>query len=92
MGAHFRLKKAGSFNLDLNVVREIIWELFEHNFPVELQALDMAAAPSEWHDARLRQDVVRRSLVAMGSSLLERCTSQFERGPPSKSIHAGCQV
>ena len=37
-------------NLDRNIVREIIWELFEHNFRFEVQALDMIAAPAEWND------------------------------------------
>jgi hypothetical protein len=58
-GRALQVEESRILNLDPNVVREIIWELFEHNFRYELQALDMAAAPSEWHDARLRQDAVR---------------------------------
>jgi hypothetical protein len=35
-------------DLDHVIVREIIWELFEHNFRFEVKALDMIAAPSQW--------------------------------------------
>jgi hypothetical protein len=38
-------------NLDPNIVREIIWELFEHNFRFEVRALDMIAAPDQWDGA-----------------------------------------
>jgi hypothetical protein len=38
-------------DLDSNVVKEIIWELFEHNFRFEVRALDMIAAPSKWDNA-----------------------------------------
>jgi hypothetical protein len=57
-GRALKVEEGKILDLDSDVVREIIWELFEHNFRYELQALDMAAAPSEWHDARLRQDAV----------------------------------
>jgi hypothetical protein len=37
-------------DLDANIVREIIWELFKHSFRYELLLLDMVAARSLWHD------------------------------------------
>jgi len=49
-------------DLDPNITREIIWELFEHNFRYELLALDMVAAPSQWVDditAVARKDCIR---------------------------------
>ena len=58
-GRALQVEESKILNLHPDVVREMIWELFEHNFRYELQALDMAAAPSEWHDAHLRQDAVR---------------------------------
>jgi hypothetical protein len=47
-------------DLDANIVKEIIWELFEHNFRYEVVALDMAAAPSKWVDdeAITRKDFI----------------------------------
>lgn len=50
-------------NLDPSIVKEVIWELFEHNFRYEIVALDMAAAPSEWRDeesAVVRRDKIRQ--------------------------------
>ena len=37
-------------DLDHVIVREIIWELFEHNLCFEVRVLDMIAAPSQWDD------------------------------------------
>jgi hypothetical protein len=37
-------------DLDASIVKEVIWELFKHNFRYEIVALDMAAAPSQWKD------------------------------------------
>lgn len=34
-------------DLDRNIVKQIIWELFEHNFRFELYSLDLAAAPAK---------------------------------------------
>jgi hypothetical protein len=44
-------------DLDRGIVREIIWELFEHNFRFEVRALDMIAAPSQWNggDASIKR-------------------------------------
>lgn len=49
-------------NLDPDIVKQIIWELFEHNFRFELSSLDLAAAPSQYADnnaAVARQDAIR---------------------------------
>jgi hypothetical protein len=49
-------------DLDPDIIKQIIWELFEHNFRFELCSLDLAAAPSEYVDhtsAVARQDAVR---------------------------------
>jgi hypothetical protein len=49
-------------DLDPDIVKQIIWELFEHNFRFELCSLDLAAAPSEYIDhtnAVARQDAIR---------------------------------
>jgi hypothetical protein len=35
-------------DLDPTITKEIIWELFEHNFRFEIAALDMVAAASKW--------------------------------------------
>jgi hypothetical protein len=48
-------------DLDPNIVREVIWELFEHNFRYELLLLDMVAARSQWHD---REDHVGQPYAA----------------------------
>lgn len=61
-GRTLHVQESKILDLDSDVVREIIWELFEHNFRYEIQALDMAAAPSEWRDtdsACFRRDAVR---------------------------------
>ena len=49
-------------DLDPNIVREVIWELFEHNFRYELLLLDMVAARSEWNDP---EDHVGRPYAAV---------------------------
>jgi hypothetical protein len=45
-----QVKQHSIVDLDPNVIQEIIWELFEHNFRYELLLLDMVAARSQWHD------------------------------------------
>jgi hypothetical protein len=60
--------------LDRNIVREIIWELFEHNFRFELRALDMIAAPSHWSNAK---SAVER---------LEEVRQIFGEGPSGKFV------
>lgn len=49
-------------DLDPDIVKQIIWELFEHNFRFELASLDLAAAPSEYvnhESAVVRHDKIR---------------------------------
>lgn len=49
-------------DLDPRIVKEIIWELFEHNFRFELYSLDLAAAPLKHADedgAILRRDQIQ---------------------------------
>jgi hypothetical protein len=49
-------------HLDPDISKQIIWELFEHNFRFELCSLDLAAAPSKYvdHDSAVaRQDEIR---------------------------------
>lgn len=49
-------------NLDSDIVKQIIWELFEHNFRFELSSLDLAAAPSQYANNLLavaRQQEIR---------------------------------
>jgi hypothetical protein len=50
-------------DLDHKIVKEIIWELFEHNFRYEIVALDMAAAPSKWLDDE--SAVARKEKISM---------------------------
>lgn len=57
-------------NLDITVAREIIWELFEHNFRYELLLLDMVAARPHWIDSvdyggRPLAAVIRREIIRM---------------------------
>jgi hypothetical protein len=67
-------------DLDANIVREVIWELFEHSFRYEFLLLDMVAARSLWHDpedhvgrpyaAAARQDTIREVFGNDGKFLL----------------------
>jgi len=60
-------------DLDDNIVREIIWELFEHNFRYEIVALDMVAAPSKWageEAAVARKDEIRRVFGILGKFVI----------------------
>lgn len=90
-GRVLQVQQSKIVDLDFNVVREIIWELFEHNFRHELQALDMAAASSEWHDvesACVRQDAVRSVFGPDGKFII--WNHEFPRrntGLQSESIH-----
>ena len=59
-------------DLDAKVVKEIIWELFEHNFRYEVVALDMAAAPSKWvgNQAVTRKDFISNMFGCPGKFVI----------------------
>ena len=59
-------------DLDAEVVKEIIWELFEHNFRYEVVALDMAATPSKWvgDEAIIRKDFISNMFGSPGKFVI----------------------
>lgn len=59
--------------LDPTILREIVWDLCEHNFRADLLALDRLLAPAKWGSDYVSRDELLKSVFADGESYI--CTS-----------------
>lgn len=62
------------------ILREIVWDLSEHNFRADLLALDRILAPGPWANDRISRDCLLKSVFPGGDSYLCNSVPDEPRG------------